>query len=77
MNTVSPSTLAVVDNTLSLISNPKNFITGTNYAKLAKTVPAIPMDIMMKAFRLPFSRIDDALQYVVNNNLERVTEAVK
>lgn len=77
LNTVSPSALAVADNTLSLVSNPANFIKAENYGKLAKTVPAIPMDIMMKAFRLPFSRLDDALNYTINNNLERGTTAIK
>lgn len=78
LNTVSPSALAVFDNTTTLIRKPFTTLgTAENYWKLARTVPAIPMDLIMKAIRLPFSRIDDALNYVVNNNLDRGLEAVK
>jgi len=78
MNTVSPTALAAVDNTATLIRKPINTIgTWENYWKLAKTVPAVPMDIALKAFRLPFSRLDDALTYAVNNNLDRMWETAK
>jgi hypothetical protein len=78
MNTVSPSAFAVFDNTATLVRKPFTTIgTPANYGKLAKTIPAIPMDIAMKSVRLPFSRIDDAMNYVVNNNLERVVAGAK
>lgn len=72
LNTISPSALAAFDNTTTLIRKPFNTIgTAENYGKLARTIPAVPMDLIMKSIRLPFSRIDDALNYVVNNNLQR------
>lgn len=78
MNTVSPSALAAIDNTATLISSPKKTLgTGENYKKLATTIPAVPLDVAMKSVRIPFSRIDDILNYGINNNLERWVAWIK
>lgn len=77
-NTLSPSALAVVDNSATLVRKPiKTVFTAENYGKLAKTVPAIPMDLAMKGVRLPIWFIDNVLNYGINNNLERWVAGIK
>jgi len=78
VNIFSPTAHAVVDNTTTLVRKPIQTIwTAENYGKLARTVPAVPLDMWMKALRFPVSALDNGLNYLVNNNLERGVEAVK
>jgi len=78
MNVISPSAHALIDNTATLGRKPfKTAFTAENYGKLAKTVPAIPADVVMKWVRLPVSFIDNFLTYGINNNLQRGITATK
>ena len=77
-HTLSPTALAAFDNTAALIRQPiKTIGTAENYGKLAYTLPAAIMDIVAQAGKLPFSRLDDAVQFILNNNIERWVEAIK
>lgn len=75
---VAPQTKVMAENTAHLIRKPiDTTFTGKNWWKLALTIPSIWADIIMKAMRLPFATLDNALTYVVNNNLERTVWITK
>jgi len=78
VNTVSPSVNTILNNSLQLLSSPiKTTFNKWNWGKLFKSLWVIPADILTKAISLPFRSLDKALDYVLNNNLERWIETVK
>ena len=78
MSVFLPSTMAIVENTAQAIRSPiQTAWSGKNWMRLLKTIPVVGADVGMKALRLPFATLDNALQYVVNNNLQRTTDLTK
>lgn len=72
MSTVFPSLITAAENTAQLVRKPINTtFSKSNWKKLLLTLPAVGSDVVMKSLRLPFATLNDALIYVVNNNLER------
>lgn len=77
-NTFASSGSVAVENTVQLVRKPlATIFSWSNWAKLARTPFVAGSDIAMKAARLPFSRLDDAVTYVVNNNFERLVTTIK
>lgn len=78
LNTVAPSLKVAWENTAHLATNiPSTIFNKSNWWKLFKTIPAVWADVLMKAKSLPFKTLDLWIQYVVNNNLERIVWAAK
>ncbi|USN57996.1 MAG: hypothetical protein H6767_06675 [Candidatus Peribacteria bacterium] len=73
INTVSESGKVLVENTINLTRHPINTIFSVeNWKKLFKTPFIVGADVLMKAKALPFATMDKAMQYIINNNLERI-----
>lgn len=73
-----PSVVAWYENTLQLIRKPlKTTFSSENIKKWLLTLPSVWSDIAMKSVRAPVSIIDNGLNWLVNNNLERGIDLIK
>lgn len=76
-DTFAPSLKVMSENTAHAWANLWNISNISNWWKLARTIPVVWSDIIMKAKSLPFRTLDLWIQYIVNNNLERIVWATK
>ena len=72
----------VIENTANTISNPFDNILNPkakngSYKKLLPFIPATVASSIVKALKLPFSTLEKAIEYWINNNLERWIEWIK
>ena len=77
-NLIIPSARVSYENTLQLVRKPiQTTFSWANWKKALKTLPFVGSDITMKALRLPFATLDNAVTHLVNDNLERAVDLGK